>query len=94
MSIPKAEPTSEEIQPRDSSGGMDSRDRHKGRLNKHNPDEIYRVLNKMDRYEESSDESRCDKEIARIRSCRECVFNVLCRLERIKERNLVSKKQQ
>lgn len=41
----------------------------------------------MEHFEESSDESRCDKNIARIKSCRECIFKVLCRLERIKEKN-------
>lgn len=30
-------------------------------------------------YEESSDKSRCDKGIARIKSCRECIFQVLCK---------------
>ena len=40
------------------------------------------------RFEQSTEEDRCDKEIARIKTCRECVFEVLCRLERIKEKNL------
>ena len=34
------------------------------------------------RFEESRDESRCDKDIKRIESCRECVFEVLCRLDK------------
>lgn len=33
----------------------------------------------MEQYEESSDKSRCDKGISRIKSCRECIFQVLCR---------------
>ena len=40
------------------------------------------------RFEYSTDETRCDKEIAWIKSCRECLFDVLCRLQRIRERNL------
>lgn len=39
----------------------------------------------MNRFEQSTDESRCDKNISRIESCRKCVFEVLCRLERIKD---------
>lgn len=42
----------------------------------------------MEYFEESSNEKLCDKWIAWIHSCRECLFNVLCRLERQKERNL------
>ena len=30
-------------------------------------------------FECSSEEDRCDKWIARIKSCRECIFNVLCK---------------
>jgi len=45
------------------------------------------------RFENSTDENRCDKEIAWIKSCRECVFNVLCRLERIREKNLSNNKK-
>ena len=45
------------------------------------------------RFENSTDENRCDKEIAWITSCRECVFNVLCRLERIREKNLSNNKK-
>lgn len=42
----------------------------------------------MERFEESSNEKLCDKGLSYIHSCRECVFEVLCRLERQKERNL------
>jgi len=34
------------------------------------------------RFEYSTDETRCDKEIAWIKSCRECLFDVLCRLDK------------
>jgi hypothetical protein len=30
-------------------------------------------------FECSSEKERCDKWIARMKSCRECLFNVLCR---------------
>lgn len=33
----------------------------------------------MERYEESSDKTKCDKGIAWIKSCRECLFQVLCK---------------
>jgi hypothetical protein len=33
----------------------------------------------MDKFEESSEEDKCDKGIAWIKSCRECIFQVLCR---------------
>lgn len=33
----------------------------------------------MDRFEASSEEWRCDKWIAWIKSCRECIFEVLCK---------------
>ena len=33
----------------------------------------------MDKYEESSEKDRCDKWIAWIKSCRECIFQVLCK---------------
>ena len=33
----------------------------------------------MDRFEESSEEWRCDKWIAWMKSCRECLFQVLCK---------------
>ena len=33
----------------------------------------------MDRFEASSEEGKCDKGIAWIKSCRECIFQVLCR---------------
>ena len=33
----------------------------------------------MEKYEESSDKDKCDKGISRIKSCRECIFQVLCR---------------
>lgn len=42
----------------------------------------------MEYFEESSDNKLCDKGISYIHSCRECIFNVLCRLERMRERNL------
>ena len=42
----------------------------------------------MDRFEESKDESLCSKWLSYLHSCRECIFQVLCRLERQKERNL------
>ena len=38
-------------------------------------------------YEESSDKSRCDKGIARIKSCRECIFQVLCRFNSFYKKN-------
>lgn len=33
----------------------------------------------MDKFEQSTEEGRCDKGIARIKSCRDCVFEVLCK---------------
>ena len=33
----------------------------------------------MERFEESSEKDKCDKGIAWIKSCRECIFQVLCR---------------
>ena len=33
----------------------------------------------MDKYEESTDKDKCDKGIAWIKSCRECLFQVLCK---------------
>lgn len=33
----------------------------------------------MDRFEASSEKDKCDKWIARMKSCRECLFNVLCK---------------
>lgn len=33
----------------------------------------------INKYEESSDKSRCDKGIAWMKSCRECLFQVLCK---------------
>lgn len=33
----------------------------------------------IDRFEASSEEWRCDKWIARMKSCRECIFEVLCK---------------
>lgn len=32
--------------------------------------------------------TECKHDIARIRSCRECIFEVLCRLEEIKNKKL------
>ena len=33
----------------------------------------------IDKFEASSEEWRCDKWIARIKSCRECIFETLCK---------------
>ena len=33
----------------------------------------------IDKFEASSEEWRCDKWIARIKSCRECIFEALCK---------------
>ena len=33
----------------------------------------------MEYYEQSTDKERCDKNISRIKSCRECLFEVLCK---------------
>ena len=33
----------------------------------------------IDKFEESSEEWRCDKWIAWIKSCRECIFEALCK---------------
>ncbi len=33
----------------------------------------------MEKFEESSDKTKCDKWIARMKSCRECLFQVLCK---------------
>lgn len=33
----------------------------------------------MEQYEESSDKTKCDKWIAWMKSCRECIFQVLCK---------------
>lgn len=33
----------------------------------------------MERYEESSDKTKCDKGISWMKSCRECLFQVLCK---------------
>lgn len=33
----------------------------------------------INKYEESSDKSRCDKGITWIESCRKCIFQVLCK---------------
>lgn len=32
-----------------------------------------------DKFEESSEKNKCDKGIQRINSCRECIFQVLCK---------------
>ena len=42
----------------------------------------------MEQYEESKDKNLCSKGLWYINSCRECVFQVLCRLENIREKNL------
>ena len=33
----------------------------------------------MERYEESTDKTKCDKGISWMKSCRECLFQVLCK---------------
>jgi hypothetical protein len=33
----------------------------------------------MDKFEQSTENGRCDKGIAWIKSCRECLFQVLCK---------------
>ena len=37
------------------------------------------LMKDINKYEESSDKSRCDKGIAWMKSCRECLFQVLCK---------------
>lgn len=37
------------------------------------------LMKDINKYEESSDQSRCDKGIAWMKSCRECLFEVLCK---------------
>lgn len=36
----------------------------------------------MNKFEQSKDEEICDKWIAWRNSCRECIFNVLCKLDK------------
>jgi len=36
----------------------------------------------MDYFEQSRDETLCDKWISYLNSCRECLFNVLCGLDK------------
>lgn len=41
----------------------------------------------MEKYEESTDKDKCDKGIAWIKSCRECLFQVLCKFNSFYQKN-------
>lgn len=41
----------------------------------------------MSHFEQSTEEDRCDKGIARIKSCRECLFEVLCKFNSFYKKN-------
>lgn len=48
----------------------------------------------MDSYELSEHKDRCTYGIEAIRSCRLCLFNTLCNLERNSERNTLKSNQE
>jgi hypothetical protein len=44
--------------------------------------DLHTIKQKMDRYELSTEKDRCAYWIEAIKSCRLCLFNTLCNLER------------
>lgn len=52
------------------------------------------LMKDINKYEESSDKSRCDKGIAWMKSCRECLFQVLCKFNPYYQKKNDNRQQQ
>lgn len=48
----------------------------------------------MDKFEVSSTPGKCDKGIAWIKSCRECIFQVLCKFNSFYQKNNDNRQKQ